>query len=303
MNHRSVPASHQSLQQGARIAHAPAGQKPKLLDQVRDAIRVRHYSMRMEEAYVSWIKRFILFHGKRHPLEMGENEITQFLSALAVHEHVSASTQNQALCALLFLYRHVLDQHMGWLEDVVRAKRPQRLPVVLSRQEVKGLLETLEGVHWIMASLLYGAGLRLLECLRLRVKDIDFSSHQIVVHEGKGNKDRDRFPHPLPIAPRSLAGCPPSSLVTRIAIQPGPRAKPRPRTIAGPAILVRPLHHPRPDGIELHVPPTGQPIGLRLDRTRLIPPFPQRPASPIPRVDVARLRRTERQPASCGLAG
>jgi integron integrase len=166
------------------------GHKPKLLDQVREAIRMRHYSVRTEEAYVSWIKRFILFHGKRHPLEMGEDEITRFLSALAVRRHVSASTQNQALCALVFLYRHVLGQHLGWLEDVVRAKRPQRLPVVLTRPEVKALLGALEGIRWIMASLLYGAGLRLLECLRLRVKDIGFSSHQILVHEGKGNKDR-----------------------------------------------------------------------------------------------------------------
>jgi integron integrase len=144
----------------------------------------------MEEAYVSWIKRYILFHGKRHPLEMGEDEITQFLSALAVHGQVSASTQNQALCALIFLYRHVLGENFGWLADVVRAKRPQRLPVVLTRPEVRALLGALEGVHWIMASLLYGAGLRLLECLRLRVKDIDVASHQILLREGKGNKDR-----------------------------------------------------------------------------------------------------------------
>jgi integron integrase len=151
---------------------------------------MRHYSIRTEEAYVSWIKRFILFHGKRHPLEMGEDEITRFLSALAVHGQVSASTQNQALCALVFLYRHVLRQNLGWLEEVVRAKRPQRLPVVLTRPEVKALLGALDGVHWIMTSLLYGAGLRLLECLRLRVKDIDFASHQILLREGKGNKDR-----------------------------------------------------------------------------------------------------------------
>jgi len=151
---------------------------------------MRHYSMRTEEAYVSWIKRFILFHGKRHPLEMGEDEITRFLSALAVHEQVSASTQNQALCALLFLYRHVLGQHLGWLDDVVRAKRPQRLPVVLTRPEVKALLGALDGAHWIMASLVYGAGLRLLACLRLRVQDMDVASHRSLVREGKGNKDR-----------------------------------------------------------------------------------------------------------------
>jgi integron integrase len=151
---------------------------------------MRHYSIRTEEVYVSWIKRFILFHGKRHPLEMGEDEITRFLSALAVHGQVRASTPHQVLCALVFRYRYVLGQNLGWLDDVVRAKRPPRLPVVWTRPEVKVLLGALEGVHWIMASLLYGAGLRLLECLRLRVKDIDFASHQILLREGKGNKDR-----------------------------------------------------------------------------------------------------------------
>jgi site-specific recombinase XerD len=151
---------------------------------------MRHDSMRTEEAYVSWIKRFIRFHGKRHPLERGEDEISRFLSALAVHDQVSASTQNQALCALLFLYRHVLDQDVRWWEDVIRAKRPQRLPVVLTRPEVNARLGALDGVHWRMASLLYGAGLRLLECLRLRVKDADFASHQILVREGKGHKGR-----------------------------------------------------------------------------------------------------------------
>jgi integrase len=189
VDHRSVPASHRSLQRVVMIPRAPV-QKPKLLDQVQEAIRIRHDSVRTEEAYVNWIKRFILFHGKRHPLAMGEDERTRFLSALAVREQVSASTQNQALCALVFLYRHVLDQNLGWLQDVVRAKRPQRLPVVLTRPEVKALLGALKGVHWIMTSLLYGAGLCLLECLRLRVKDIDFASQQIVVREGKGHKDR-----------------------------------------------------------------------------------------------------------------
>jgi integron integrase len=146
--------------------------------------------VRTEEAYVSWIKRFILFHGKRHPLDMGEPEIAQFLSALAIKKQVTASTQNQALCALLFLYREVLAQDVGWLEDVVRAKRPRRLPVVLTRHEIKALLSALPGVKWLMASLLYGAGLRLLECLRLRVKDLDFGANHIVVREGKGNTDR-----------------------------------------------------------------------------------------------------------------
>ena len=201
VDHRSDRATHRSLHRAVSVPHAPTGHRPKLLDQVREAIRMRHYSVRTEEAYVGWIKRFILFHGKRHPLEMGEDEITRFLSALAVHGHVSASTQNQALCALVFLYRHVLGQSLGWLDDIVRAKRPQRLPVVLTRPEVKALLGALEGVHWIMASLLYGAGLRLLECLRLRVKDIDFASHQILLREGKGNKDRRTM---LPAAVQEL---------------------------------------------------------------------------------------------------
>jgi len=190
VHHRSAPTAHWSAQHTVTVSRIPAGQKPKLLDQVREAIRMRHYSLRTEEAYVSWIKRFILFHGKRHPLDMGGDEITGFLSALAVHQQVSASTQNQALCALLFLYRQVLGQNLGWLEDVVRAKRPQRLPIVLTRSEVKALLGALDGVHWIMTGLLYGAGLRLLECLRLRVKDIDFAGQQILVREGKGHKDR-----------------------------------------------------------------------------------------------------------------
>lgn len=164
--------------------------KPKLLDQVRLAIRTRHYSLKTEEAYVGWIKRFIFFHNKRHPAEMGEAEIGQFLSSLARDSHVSASTQNQALNALLFLYREVLHKEIGFVNGVVRAKRPKRLPVVLTRQEVRAVVGFLEGAEWIMAMLLYGAGLRLMECLRLRVKDIDFSSGEIRVRSGKGDKDR-----------------------------------------------------------------------------------------------------------------
>jgi integron integrase len=172
-------------------ALAPAAQhKPKLLDQVRDAIRTRHMSVRTEEAYVHWIKHYILFHHRRHPAEMGAAEITQFLTALAVERHVSASTQNQALAALLFLYRAVFGRDPGSFDGLVRAKRAQRLPVVLTRPEVSALLEALEGVNWVMAMLLYGAGLRLRECLRLRVKDLDFTRNEIVVREGKGNKDR-----------------------------------------------------------------------------------------------------------------
>jgi integron integrase len=160
------------------------------LDQVRDAIRARRMSPRTEEAYVHWIRRFIVFHGKRHPNQMGPPEISAFLTALAVQRQVSASTQNQALAALLFLYRAVLGCDPGWLEGIVRAKRPHRLPVVLSRAEVSALLAALDGVSWIMAMLLYGAGLRLRECLRLRVKDVDFDRKEISVRDGKGNKDR-----------------------------------------------------------------------------------------------------------------
>ena len=166
------------------------GSSPKLLDQVRAAIRTRHYSRRTEQAYVSWIRRFILFHNKRHPLEMEATEITAFLSYLAVRRRVSPSTQNQALNALLFLYKEVLKLDLPWLGDIVRARARRRLPVVLSRAEVKHLLKRLSGTKWLMASLLYGAGLRLLECARLRVKDIDFERNQIIVRAGKGNKDR-----------------------------------------------------------------------------------------------------------------
>jgi integron integrase len=164
--------------------------QPKLLDQVRQAIRIRHYSYRTEKAYIHWIKRFIFFHSKRHPGEMGEAEIGQFLSALATDLRLSASTQNQALNALLFLYREVLNKQIGFVGGVVRAKRPHRLPVVLTRQEIRSIFERLEGVDWIMAMLLYGGGLRLMECVRLRVKDIDLSRNQILVRAGKGDKDR-----------------------------------------------------------------------------------------------------------------
>ena len=163
---------------------------PRLFDRARDAARVRHYSRRTETAYLSWIRRFIFFHGKRHPAEMGAPEVTKFLSSLAVEGNVAASTQNQALGALLFLYRDVLEQDLPWLEDVVRAKRPARLPVVLTRAEVRTLLFHMRGVPRLMAMLLYGAGLRLLECARLRVKDVDFARNQLTVRGGKGDKDR-----------------------------------------------------------------------------------------------------------------
>lgn len=145
---------------------------PKLLDQVRDLIRTKHYSIRTENQYLQWIRRFILFHGKRHPRDMGAPEVEAFLSHLAVSRDVAASTQNQALSALLFLYREVLGIDLLWLDNVTRAKRPQRLPVVLSRDEVRGVLARMSGVYGLMASLLYGTGMHLMECVRLRVKDV-----------------------------------------------------------------------------------------------------------------------------------
>ena len=171
---------------GTHSQHQP----PKLLEQVREVIRVRHYSLRTEETYLRWTKRFILFHGKRHPREMGVQEVQQFLSHLAVEGRVAASTQSQALSALLFLYQQVLKQDIGSIDEVVRAKQPHRVPVVLTQDEVRAVLRHLSGTPWIMATLLYGAGLRLMECLRLRVKDIDFPSNHIVVRDGKGHKDR-----------------------------------------------------------------------------------------------------------------
>lgn len=145
---------------------------PKLLDQVRDLIRIKHYSIRTETQYLQWIRRFILFHSKRHPRDMGAPEVEAFLTHLAVSRDVAAATQNQALSALLFLYREVLGMDLPWLANVTRAKRPQRLPVVLSRDEVRVILDRMSGIYGLMASLLYGTGMRLMECVRLRVKDV-----------------------------------------------------------------------------------------------------------------------------------
>jgi len=175
----------------ANRAPAAASQGgPRLLDRVRQSARVRHLSPRTEEAYIHWIRRYILHHGKRHPAEMGEREISHFLSSLATDGRVSASTQNQALSALLFLYQEVLNRRLEWLEGVVRAKRPVRLPVVLTRDEVAAILGQLDGTCHLMASLMYGAGVRLMECCRLRVKDIDLARGEITVRDGKGAKDR-----------------------------------------------------------------------------------------------------------------
>jgi integron integrase len=162
----------------------------KLLDQVRGAIQRKHYSLSTEQTYVSWIKRYILFHKKQHPKEMGSAEIEAFLTHLAVDQNVAASTQNQALSALLFLYREVLKQELDGPIDALRAKRPKRLPVVLTREETLKIIGYLSGMHRLMAKLLYGSGLRLMECLRLRVKDLDFAQHQIIVRDGKGMEDR-----------------------------------------------------------------------------------------------------------------
>lgn len=163
---------------------------PKLLDLVRAALRTEHYSPRTEEAYVHWIVRFVHFAGLRHPRDLGAPEVERFLTHLAVDGHVAAATQNQALAALLFLYRKVLGQELPWLERVVRAPRRPRLPVVLSKTEVVAVLAQMNGPPRVIASLLYGSGLRLLECLHLRVKDVDFDRHAITVRSGKGDRDR-----------------------------------------------------------------------------------------------------------------
>jgi len=179
---------------GGNVAVRP----PRLMEQVRQRLRAKHYSLRTEQAYVGWIRRFILANDKRHPREMGAAEVEQFLSRLANDHQVAAGTQNQALAALLFLYREVLGLDLPWLENLTRAKRPQRLPVVLSVQEARTLLACMEGRAWLVASLLYGTGMRLMECLRLRIKDVDFGRGEITVRDGKGGKDRHT------VLPRSL---------------------------------------------------------------------------------------------------
>ena len=161
------------------------------IQKVADAIRTRHYSLRTEQTYTDWVKRFILFHGKRHPMDMGEQEVAEFLTYLAVRRNVAASTQNQALNALVFLYREVLDRPLSEnIRGIVRAKRPKRLPVVLTVKEVSAILSQLRGTQWLIACLQYGSGLRLIESVRLRVMDIDFDHRAIMVRNGKGAKDR-----------------------------------------------------------------------------------------------------------------
>lgn len=174
--------------------------KPKLLDIMSEELRARHYSTRTEKAYLQWVERFIRFHGMRHPAEMGTEEVNAFLTSLAVRDSVSASTQTQALSAILFLYRHVLGMEVGDLEGVVRARKSTHLPVVMNRAEVRAVLAELEGEYWLIAALLYGTGMRLSECLALRVQDIDFGANQVVVRDGKGGNDR------VTMLPESLKG-------------------------------------------------------------------------------------------------
>jgi integron integrase len=163
---------------------------PKLLDQVRETLRVKHYSYRTEHTYLDWIKRFIIFHNKRHPKEMGAEEVQEFITYLANERNIAASTQNQALSAIVFLYKYVLQQEIIIPSDIVRPGRPERLPTVLSHQEAMSIIQKMEGIPKLVVQLLYGSGLRITECLRLRIKDLDFANHQIVVHDGKGEKDR-----------------------------------------------------------------------------------------------------------------
>jgi integrase len=170
----------------------------KLLDQVRERVRVLHYGIRTEGAYVQWIRRFTLFHGKRHPQEMGAPELEAFLTHSAVHRNVAASTQNQALSAILFLYREVLGRPIGEFGQTAPARRPERLPTVLTRDEVRSVLAQLDGTTWLMASLLYGSGLGLLECLRLRIRDVEFGQRHIIVRDGKGAEGSRHAPASKP---------------------------------------------------------------------------------------------------------
>ncbi len=180
------------------MTQVPSPARTKLLDELRQVMRARHYSYRTEESYVHWARRYILFHSKRHPKDMGAGEINTFLSHLAVDAQVSAATQNQALAALLFLYKEVLKVDVPWMDGVIRAKRSQRLPEVLTKREVKAILEHMPPAKRLMAGLLYGSGLRLKECLSLRVKDLDLERREVMVRDGKGGKDR------VTVLPKSL---------------------------------------------------------------------------------------------------
>lgn len=188
-----VPSPFTSMTNTAPLPANPAAdplETSHLISRVRETIRLKHYSLRTERSYCDWILRYLRFHGLRHPSQMGADQVTSFLSSLASERHVAAATQNQALAALLFLYRDVLKVEIEWMEGITRAKRPRRLPVVLTRVEVTAMLSHMTGVHALMARLMYGTGLRLMECLRLRVKDVELYRHQLIVRQGKGGKDR-----------------------------------------------------------------------------------------------------------------
>jgi len=187
-----------------RAAPAEPPREPNLVARFREAIRVRHYSLRTERAYLHWIRKFIVYHGKRHPGELGAREVTAFLSHLANDLDVAAATQAQALAALLFLYEAVLGMELPWLDDIVRAKRPRRLPTVLERGEVRALLEAMTGAHGLMARLMYGTGMRIGECVALRVKDLDLPRREVVVRDGKGGKDRVTMLPEVLLAPLRL---------------------------------------------------------------------------------------------------
>ena len=247
--YRQVLGLEQGLAEVGRVREAPPtcpatqGDK-KLLDRVREALRLWHYSLRTKECYVSWITRFILFHNKRHPAEMGGREIEEFLTDLAVRGHVSASTQTQALNALVFLYKQVLAIELPRL-DAVRARRPRRLPVVMSRAEVRQVLEAIDGyggLYPLMARLMYGTGMRLLECCGLRVKDVDWQRHQILVRQGKGDKDR------VVMLPRALK----AEMEKQLAVRLGQHEKDLARGIA---------HVPLPDALERKYPNAARELG------------------------------------------
>ncbi|HET7731593.1 MAG TPA: integron integrase [Usitatibacter sp.] len=195
---------------------------PRLIASVREAIRLRHYSLRTERAYVHWIRRFIVYSGRRHPREMGGAEVTAFLSHLANDSQVAAATQNQALAALLFLYKAVLGLELPWLDEVVRARRPRRIPTVLSREEVRALLDAMEGAQSLMARLMYGTGMRIGECVALRVKDLDLARRELVVRDGKGGKDR------VTVIPAALVHPIERQLAASRAVYDGDRVRGRP---------------------------------------------------------------------------
>jgi integron integrase len=207
-------------------------QQSRLIPRLREAMRARRYSLKTEKAYVHWVRRYIFFHKMRHPKDMGPVEVTAFLNHLANERRVSASTQNQALAALLFVYRHLLQVELPWLDGLVRAKASKRLPTVLTQNEVQAILAKLSGTRWLMVSLMYGAGLRLNECLSLRVKDVDLSGSKLIVRQGKGNKDR------VTLLPQSLKLALAAHLERVRALHQGDLAKgfgeaPLPQALAG----------------------------------------------------------------------